>query len=238
MRREIVQIAKFILGYKKQKIKLATPNTFISWMKLVNAGMLSEGNIYCMEYAIRNLVSTNPIIEIGAFCGLSTNVISFYLSINNRPNKLMTVDKWLFEGAENLSNTITIDRYREFVRETYIRNVSFFSQHTPPYTIEELSDDFFDLWCKSVQVTDIMGRQVQLGGNISFAYIDGNHSYDFAKRDFGNVDKYLDRGGFILFDDSSDDSAWEVRGVIDEIKRNPNYEVVMKNPNYLVRKIG
>ena len=76
-----------------------------------------------------------------------------------------------------------------------------------------------------------------MGGTISFAYIDGNHTYDFAKRDFENADKYLEVGGVILFDDSSDDSIWEVNKVIEEIKKEGRYEIIIKNPNYLIKKI-
>jgi hypothetical protein len=94
------------------------------------------------------------------------------------------------------------------------------------------------MWGHTETVKDVLEREIQLGGKISFAYIDGNHSYEFAKRDFENVDKYLETGGFILFDDSSDDSQWEVRRVIEEIKRNSNYEVIIKNPNYLIRKMN
>ena len=84
---------------------------------------------------------------------------------------------------------------------------------------------------------DVLGREIHLGGPISFAYIDGNHSYDYAKRDFENVDAFLETGGFILFDDSSDGSGWGVCKVIDTIKHNNRYEIVAANPNYLVKKL-
>jgi hypothetical protein len=63
------------------------------------------------------------------------------------------------------------------------------------------------------------------------------HTYDFTKRDFLNVDKWLDIGGFILFDDSSRRSKFEVYKVIKEIMKRPDYEILINNPNYLVRKI-
>ena len=50
--------------------------------------------------------------------------------------------------------------------------------------------------------SDVFGRSFQLGGPISFCYIDGNHTDDLAKRDFENCDRYLEKGGFVLFDDS------------------------------------
>jgi hypothetical protein len=85
-------------------------------------------------------------------------------------------------------------------------------------------------------VRDVFGREVHLGGPIGFAYVDGNHSYDVARRDFDGCDAHLEAGGFILFDDSADHSVWEVRRVVREAIRTGRYEVVAKNPNYLLRR--
>ena len=242
MKKYVKKFINRLLKRDKQIIqKQATPYEFINWLCFANAGMLDNGNIYCFEYAIENLPSTNPIIEIGSFCGLSTNLMRFYLRKYNKPNKLITCDKWIFEGAEIPSNllegsNITHQEYKNFVKETYIRNTSFFSKDHLPYTIEQFSDDFFSLWESQKLETDVLGRQIQLGGKISFAYIDGNHTYEYAKRDFENVDKHLEIGGFILFDDSGDNSKWEVCKVINEIKESGKYEVIINNPNYLIRK--
>jgi len=239
MKRIINRIQNILQNRKQVK---ASPYEFISWLKFANAGMLDNGNIYCFEYAIAHLPSDNPIIEIGSFCGLSTNLMTFYLKKNNRKNKMITCDKWIFEGGENAAallegSDITHSEYKQFVKETYIRNISFFSKGQVPYTIEQFSDDFFKLWSEAKLETDVTGRQIQLGGKISFAYIDGNHTYEFARRDFENVDKYLEIGGFILFDDSSDYSDWEVRHLMKEIMQMPRYELVLKNPNYLFKKV-
>ena len=78
---------------------------------------------------------------------------------------------------------------------------------------------------------------VILGGKISFCYIDGNHTYDFVKRDFENTNCAMVRGGFILFDDSADSSDWEVNRLTREISAGSQYELISKNPNYLFRKI-
>lgn len=237
---------KIIKITHKIKIRLfqkkATKHDFIEWLKFANAGMLDEGNIYCFEYAIKNLPSDSPIVEIGSFCGLSTNLISFYLKKFNKTNKVISCDKWIFEGAESPDefldgSSITHKDYKKFVKETYIRNISFFSKDALPYTLEQFSDDFFKLWDDEKLETDIMDREIKLGGKISFAYIDGNHTYEFAKRDFQNVSKNLENGGFILFDDSSDHSEWEVSELIDEIKKDSRFEVVINNPNYLIKKI-
>src|SRR5689334_22875641 len=88
---------KFKYLFSRRKAK---PYEFINWLKFLNAGMLNDGNIYCFEYVIKNLPSRNPIIEIGSFCGLSTNLISFYLREFNKSNHLITSDRWIFAEAD------------------------------------------------------------------------------------------------------------------------------------------
>jgi hypothetical protein len=213
---------------------------FVTWLAFANAGMLNRGNLMCFDYALRNLPSANPIIEIGAFCGLSTNLLTYYAARHGVRSKLFNCDRWQFEGADGSvgDSAIPHTAYRDFVRESYQRNVRMFSGHALPHTIEALSDEFFEAWAGGRQAVDAFGRSVQLGGPISFCFIDGNHSYEFAARDFRNTDRFLEPGGFILFDDSADGSKWEVTRVIDELKRLGTYRVVVQNPNYLVQKIG
>ncbi len=218
-----------------------SPETYIEWLSFANAGMLNKGNVYCFGYAIKNMPTINPVFEIGSFCGLSANVISYFLNKHNKPNKLITCDKWIFEGTDSndgIGNGINFPEYSLFVKESFKRNVQFFGHGNLPYTIELFSDDFFSIWKDELSVKDIFGRDIQLGGNISFAYVDGNHSYDYCKRDFENVDRYLDTGGFILFDDSSDGSSFESALFMKEVLKNRRYELVIKNPNYLFKKIG
>jgi len=214
---------------------------FINWLIFANAGMLNRGNIYAMKYAVDNLPSTNPVLEIGSFCGLSTNLIGYLLQTSGKKNRIFSCDKWFFEGAEMSRNIgeseISFRQYREFVKANFIRNVEFFSPHNKPYTVEAFSDDFFKLWEKNETVSDVFGRNIQLGGKISFGYIDGNHNYNFVKRDFENLDRYLETGGYVLFDDSSDSDSFGLTRLMKEIKQKINYELVMKNPNYLFKKI-
>jgi len=214
---------------------------YMDWLTFANAGMLNRGNAYCIDYAIQNIQSKSPIVEIGSFCGLSTNMITYFKEKYNVKNPLVTCDRWIFEGAENGgmlgdSKSVSHAEYRDFVKETYMRNVQMFSRYDLPFTIEMFSDEFFSSWKKSEKRRDVFGREFLLGGPISFCYIDGNHSYEFAKKDFANCDKYLERGGFMLFDDSADGSRWEVCRVVKEVLDNGRYELVAKNPNCFFRK--
>lgn len=213
---------------------------YVRWLSFANAGMLDRGNLYCFDYAIRHLPSMAPIVEVGSFCGLSTNLLTYYKEKCRASSPLFTCDRWNFEGAHDglliEGSLITHKEYREFTKETYVRNVRMFSRSSLPYTIEQISDDFFAAWRRGEEVPDVFGRSVKLGGPISFCYIDGNHTYEFAKRDFENCDEFLESGGFVLFDDSADGSPWEVCRVIAEIKAGDTYELVINNPNYLFRK--
>ncbi len=179
---------------------------YINWLTAANSGWLDKGNIYSLDVAIRNLPTDSPILEIGSFCGLSTNVINYFLSIYGKKNKIITCDKWIFGFPNNLENPgklgksqISHQEYCDFTRTTFKRNVEFFSRNNKPYTISLISDDFFALREKSAKTYDIFDREIKLGGKISFCYVDGNHSYEFVKRDFDHINQYLELGGYILF---------------------------------------
>jgi hypothetical protein len=213
---------------------------FVKWLCFVNAGMLDRGNLYCFDHAIKNLPGDLPMVEIGSFCGLSTNLLAHYRRLNHRDNVLFTCDAWQFEGSEPgkplAGSVISHDEYRSFTRGTFLRNVGMFSRDRLPHTVEKLSGDFFAAWRRGDEVTDVFGNTARLGGPIGFAYIDGDHSYAGARLDFDLCDEFLAPGGFLLFDDSADGSGWEVCNVIEEVKATGRYDVVIANPNYLFQK--
>lgn len=215
---------------------------FLGWLRFVNAGMLDDGNIVAMSFALPRMPA-GALLEIGSFCGLSSNVLSHLRRKYRRNDPYFGCDPWLFEGADTPATPmgdggITFGEYRELVRSSFVRNVQAFSRFDLPHTIEAESDSFFAHWRHGEKVIDVFGREAILGGPIGFAYIDGDHRYDQAKRDFLNVDASLLPGGYILFDDSADGSGWEVCRVIEEIKTSrPDYRVVDQFPNYLFQKL-
>jgi predicted O-methyltransferase YrrM len=211
---------------------------YIEWLLLVNAGMQHPGNVHLFDLAMRTAPEA-PMLEIGSFCALSTNIIQYLKRKHGRTERLFTCDKWIFEGSEKPlpdAAGVSHDHLREFVRESCERSLRSFSAQDLPSTIEATSDEFFRAWRAGQRRSDVFGRDVTLGGPLGFCFIDGNHSEEYALRDFKRCDEYLVRGGLILFDDSADGSDWEVRKVIRRIKRCDRYEVVARNPNYLVRK--
>jgi predicted O-methyltransferase YrrM len=212
---------------------------YIEWLALANAGMQHRGNYHLFDLAIRS-APEGEMLEIGSFCGLSTNIIQYLKRKHGRTEPLFTCDKWIFEGSEKTLPRhagVTHEQLRAYIMRSYQENIRALSPNDLPYTVEATADEFFKKWGDGQLVNDVFGREAKLGGQFSFCFIDGNHAEEYAQRDFENCDKYLVSGGLILFDDSGDESDWEVRRVIDRIKRNPRYEVVGQNPNYLVRKM-
>jgi Methyltransferase domain len=214
------------------------PDGYLDWLMLVNAGMQHPGNLRLFDLAVAAAPQA-PMLEIGSFCGLSANIISYLKRVHGRQLPLFTCDSWRFEGADRtLPPTAPVGHaeIRAHVIESFRSNVRRFSADDLPFTIEASSDEFFEAWGGRRDVTDVFGRHVVLGGDLGFCFIDGNHGEEQALRDFTNCDRCLLTGGFILFDDSAEGSGWPVTRVIAHVKSSRRYEVVARNPNYLLRK--
>ena len=228
-----------------QSAKISEPGSawseYLSWLTFAVPGMLVRGNVDAIAFALQHLPSDAPLLEIGSFCGLSTCVITYFKQKLGLANSFYTCDLWSFEGQKlgqplADSRTLTHDAYKNFVRESFLRNVRAFCRTSIPHTIEADSDTFFEKWSSEQNVIDVFGSPAKLGGPISFCFIDGNHSYAFARRDFENTDRFLVPKGFILFDDSADGSEWDVCQVVKEVLASGSYDLVSKNLNYLLQK--
>jgi hypothetical protein len=213
---------------------------FVRWLCYANAGMLKPGNAWSMDYAIRHLPTGNAVVEVGSFAGLSTNVICHLLRKHGRSNPFYTCDNWDVTARGETrcieGSPLTFPAYAAYVKESFLRNVAFFSPANRPHGIESSSSQFFAKWRRGETVSDLFGRTVRLGGPISFGYVDGIHSSDAVRMEFESIDEFLDAGGFILFDDSSDSSPFGLNRLMREIAAGGRHELVHQNPNYLFRK--
>jgi len=186
------------------------------WLSFINPGMLVGSNIDLFAYCINRLPNnTGAVIEIGSFAGLSLNHLILLLKKAQRGNPVLSVDEWIFEGA-NFGHCIpgtsaSFDDYRRLAIETFRSNVMLFNGDRLPHHIELSSNKFFSSWNANEVMTDFFGRTAKLGGPIVFAYIDGAHTYEQSIRDFRNIDRHLVSGGFIVFDDSAENSDWGSR---------------------------
>jgi hypothetical protein len=214
---------------------------FIKWLCFANAGMLDKGNLYLIDMAIKHLPSPAPVLEIGSFCGLSANVLTHFKRKYGLKNRLITCDKWEFEnagkGSDHVGDSpVLFSDYKVFVRESFLRNTRLFSGDDLPFTIEMTSGEFFRAWRDGKLTEDVFGRPMTLGGPLSFCYIDGDHTYEGAKKDFLNCDEFLGKGGFVLFDDSTVKN-FGVRELMPEVTATGRYKLVAANPNHLFQKL-
>jgi hypothetical protein len=222
------------------EVVIAADNN-INWIRYANAGMTHPGHQFCFDYVMKHLPGSAPILEVGSFCGLSTNLLIYYKRTNKIANKFFTCDNWSFGGArpdEGFPNEfLDYQKYRALVKDSFLRNVQVFSAGSLPHSLELSSSAFFDAWRNGRKATDLFGREVVLGGAFSFCFIDANHTYQGVKEDFENCAEFLQPGGFLLFDDSSDDSGYEgVQRLVREVQALGSYELVHRNPHHLFRK--
>ena len=232
-------------GVEREPPAAASPSLpcdeFLTWVRFAVPGMLAEPNVAAMDHALAHMPAGSPVLEVGSFCGLSTVVLAHLLEKRSPESPLFTCDTWAFEGQQlgsplGGSRSLTHDGYRSYVRDSFLRAARTFAGERLPFTIECDSDELFRRWSAGETTVDVFGRDVTLGGELGFCYIDGNHTYEFARRDFENTDRALAPGGFVLFDDSADGSEWEVNRLVREIAGTNGYELVSKNPNYMFRK--
>jgi len=215
---------------------------------VIGEGMLKEGNISLMDLAIKNMPTEGNVLEIGSYGGLSTNLIIYLMNKHNKNNPFFSCDVWIYEGyRDHLQDSpepyidgrkdIMRDDYSVYLKNSFINSTKFLSPNNLPFSFHMYSDLFFEKWKRQENGLDIFDRNVALGGFISFAYIDGGHSYDEAWNDFNNVTSHLVKHGYILFDDSADGQKFGSAHIMSTIKKDKRLKIIAKNPNYLVQKV-
>ena len=231
----LVRVAKTLIP---PRVVPSQRDEFLTWLTFIDPGMLDPGNLALMSHSIRAMPDAGAVIEIGSFAGLSLNHIIHMMRQAGRLNSVFSVDEWRFGGDNSLipGSSVRFPDCRDHVIETFRRNLLLFHSERLPRHIVVSSDEFFRLWTQKAEVVDFFGRVTALGGPISLAYIDGDHTYEQSWRDFENVDRLLLPGGFIIFDDSADGSDWGSNRTAREAAARPDYELVDKTWHYCIAK--
>lgn len=216
---------------------------------VIGEGMLHEGNIRLMDHAIRHMPAAGNVVEIGSYGGLSANVITYLLEKHQKSHPFFTCDAWIYEGYQDHLQAVPTSHidgrediprqaFEGYIKNAFMESVRFLSPQRIPHAFHLYSDVFFEKWNSCRQEMDIFGRTAQLGGEISFAYIDGGHSHEVAWHDFTQAAAHLTNHGFILLDDSAEGKAFGSARMMTAIKKDPRFRVVAKKPNYLIQKIS
>ena len=214
---------------------------YVEYLQRFIGGFLEPGNIVSFEQGIREMPDDGAVVEIGAFLGLSTNVIAHLLHTSERKTRFFTCDPWRYgEGGLRSPHFSTGTReFDEWARQVYKLNTQLFCANREPLTYQTTSEEFFAAWNQSDETPDLFGRTVKRGGAISLCYIDGDHSYEATKKDFDNVHPHLLIKGFVVFDDSARTSEYlGVQRAVREVLETKKYRVVAENPNFCLQKIS
>lgn len=214
---------------------------YIRWITHILGGWLTahHPNLFVFDVVFRTMPKGGSVLEIGSYLGMSTAIFGYLMDKYQRTEPFFTCDPWDFEGVEekiggyyNASSRL----YRDYCPETFKRNMQTFLPHRLPHTVERYSGDFLTRWNAGLEDTDVFGRPVKLGGPLSFAYIDGLHTYEAARSDFEGVDQALLPGGWVFFDDANHLDFPGVHRVVLEVQQRRDYELVSRLGNYLFRK--
>ena len=222
-------------------------NETLEWMNYAFASPESGFPVqkqYSCHYALERLPAESPILEIGVFAGRSTNFLIYLKERLNLSNRVITTDPWRFGTEKQITRNVTMEDYQNYIKGQFIRSMRFWHEGALPESFDLDSDEFFSQWTMNRRLKTLFSEDTRLGGEISFCYLDGDHSYEQVKKDFTNIDKILQVQGFIYFDDSDRyhlDAGILTNGCYDVVcdaLKTKRYIVAINNPNYLLQKVG
>lgn len=216
-------------------------DAYLNWLTRIMGGWLTpgDGNLVAFDFSIRQMPDGGAILEIGSYLGMSLCAISYLMWRHGRENPIFSCDPWDFEGtAEPIGGFFDAStaEYRRYCMDVFKRNIELYASYHVPHSIEEYSHKFLARWAAREFATDVLGQSVQLGGPLSFVYIDGAHTYEAASGDFLGAHPHVLPGGYVFFDDTGEAWGPEMARVVREVQQHPQYELIARTPNYLFRK--
>ena len=166
----------------------------------------------------QNLKINHPnILEIGVHKG----DFSKQLKANFNPKKLVLVDPWIayddliyknsWYGNSKNSNQKIQDEY-------YLNLLDYFKKNILEDTLEihrRTSDDFF----------------LKNKYKFDFIYIDGNHLFEFVKKDISNSLNFISDDGIIVLDDYLLKGWWDdgITKAVNFHKKNKKIKIIKKH---------
>ncbi len=178
------------------------------------------------DFLLKEMPKNSICAEIGVHLGDFSERI---LKIVN-PKQLHLIDPWKFEqdgeyskslyGGMKGENQTTMDKRHEYVLQrfaTQIDSEQVIVHRGTTEQLEKFADGYFD-----------------------WIYIDGNHLYDFVKKDLELSNSKLRHKGFITGDDYTSRGWWEggVKKAVDEFITKDLAELIkIKNSQFILKKI-
>ena len=166
----------------------------------------------CDEQKLRSLVAvmrvvpTGDIVEIGSLYGRSACTLA-WLAGKYASGNVISVDPWSSNKTEDQGNKAkimnnelkNIDHDKIF--QIFLSNASV--QNNLSY-IKEISENAIVIYRNAIKRGYLESTHIEnisIKGSISLLHIDGNHRYDFVKKDISLWEPLVCSGGWILIDD-------------------------------------
>jgi hypothetical protein len=180
------------------------------------------------NYLLERLPQDTIGAEIGVHKGDFSNLILQIL----KPEKLYLIDPWKHEDSDTYKDAWyggmagegqsemdaryrgVLERFKSNISSGQVEVVRGFSDELS----EQFSDEYFD-----------------------WVYIDGNHLYEFVKKDLELYYQKTKTGGYITGDDYGLVGWWEdgVKKAVDEfVESYPVKTIVIKNHQFILQKTG
>ena len=177
------------------------------------------------DFLLKKMPKNSICAEIGVHLGGFSERI---LKIVN-PKALHLIDPWKYEHDETYSRSfygrktgvsqVTMDKRYESVLKRFATEIDsgqVVVHRGHSGLIENFNDGFFD-----------------------WVYIDGNHLYDFVKKDLELSNSKVRRKGFIVGDDYDDEGWWQggVKKAVDEFITKDLVELIeIRNIQFILKK--
>jgi hypothetical protein len=171
-----------------------------------------------------------PKNAIGVEIGVHLGDFSEQLLNRLNPKELHLIDPWKYEGSDTYSKAwygglvkggqAELDaRYKSVLRR-FRSPINAGRMHIHRGTSEEIGQNFSDEY-------------------FDWVYIDGNHLYEFVRKDLELYIKKLKVGGYIAGDDYIEGDWWEggVKKAVDEFITSKGVQLIeIKNTQFLIQK--
>lgn len=198
-------------------------NMNISFVEKIISKLEGMGRRFLMDIIPRN--------GIGAEIGVHRGGFAAELIKNVQPRKFHLIDPWQHEPSDEYKNSWyggAAKGKQEEMDARYKCVQQRFSQEIASGQVE-INRGF----------SDVVSSQFA-ADYFDWVYIDGNHLYEFVKKDLESYFSKLKRGGLLIGDDYATKGWWNdgVTKAVDEFAKRPDVEtIIIKNRQFVLKKI-
>jgi len=218
-----------IINILKKIIKTFAGRQMYVYILNTKLGLFIHDKLHSNSSSSRDFVlQTFPKFSIGLEIGVNEGFFSERIIEIVQPKKLHLIDPWKFEdgeyykAGEKIQDQEMMDRRFENVCKKFTteikKNQILIERGTSEEILPKFNDNYFD-----------------------WIYVDGNHTYDFVKKDLELCYLKIKNGGLITGDDYYDSEKFVdgVKKAVDEFINSGHVQLIqLKNNQFILKKIN